>query len=159
MFRERSLAFSYCIAFCCAQLITAAAYAQHEAAQGRAPRRQDSQSKSQRIAPPEGIKCPRSNLTSYNGKILAFRRQPGRTMIRVRTDWETTEQVILQYAKNETPIKWFQLNGGRFESDDWKLIESGKNRLRPGMRANIWVCDDGSNPIVDWRPPGAEARP
>ncbi len=130
--------------------------AQHIMAQNSETRRQSSQGKSGRIAPLEGIKCPRNNLTSYNGKILAFRRQPERTMIRVRTDWETTEQVVLRYAKNETPIKWFLLNGEPFESDDWKLIESSKNRLRPGVRANIWVCADNSNPIVDWRPPANE---
>ena len=153
MFKERSLASLYCIGFCFAQLISTATYAQHGAAQSREPRRQDSQSGLPRIAPPEGIKCSRNNLTSYNGKILAFRRQPERTTIRVRTDWETTEQVVLRYAKNEAPIKWFLLNGEPFESDDWKLIESSRNRLRPGVRANIWVCDDGTNPIVDWRPP------
>lgn len=159
MFKRIALAFAYFVAVCCAQSLFAPASAERAVAQGRDPRLQTSRGESQRIAPPEWIKCPRSHLTSYNGKVLAFRRQPGRTLIRVRTDWETTEQVVLHYVRNEPPIKWFRLNGRPFASDDWDLIESGKNELRPGMRANIWVCDDGSNPIVDWRPPAAEARP
>lgn len=156
MFKRIALAFAYFVAVCCAQSLFAAASAERAVAQGREPRRQDSPSASPRIAPPGGLKCPRSHLTSYIGKIIAFRRQPGRTVIRVRTDWETTEQVVLRYAKNESPVKWFQLNGGNFGEDDWRLIESGRNQLRPGVRANIWGCDDGSNPVVDWRPPADE---
>ncbi|MDQ3650309.1 MAG: hypothetical protein M3458_08580 [Acidobacteriota bacterium] len=117
------------------------------------------QGRAERIAPPHLIKCPRNNLTSYNGKVILYRRQPGRTVIRVRTDWETNEQVVIKYARNANPTNWFLLKGEPFAAADWRRIEVTKNRLRPEMRANIWVCDDGTNPVVDWRPPTDEQPP
>jgi len=105
-----------------------------------------------RVAPPAIVKC-RDSLTSYNGRVLYFNRRTGRTVIRIRTDWETTEKVTLHHPNTDDPSKLFLLNGEPFKPSDWRLIERSKNRLRPGMRANIWVCERGNtNPIVDWRP-------
>ena len=107
----------------------------------------------QRIRPPDSVKCPRNHLTSFTGTILSYSRALGRTEIRIRTDEETTEKFVLQHPKSEDPSLWFLLRGIPFQGPDWAAIESEKGRLRPNTRATVWVCDDGSNPMVDWRPP------
>ena len=105
-----------------------------------------------RLAPPEGVKCDPNHLTSFTGKILSYRRRPGRVHLRMRTDEETTEAFTLRYAKSEDAARWFLLKGEPFKQTDWALIERRRYSLRPRMRATVWVCDDGSNPIRDWRP-------
>ena len=44
------------------------------------------------------------------------------------------------------------VRGAEFKAEDWKRIEGRPGHLKPGMRAIVWVCDDGSTPVVDWRP-------
>jgi len=105
----------------------------------------------ERIAPPAKVSCPRDHLTSYNGRVIYFNRRTGRTIITVRTDWDTTERVVIRHPRTDNPARWFLLQGETFKSTDWRLIEQGKNRLLPNLRANIWICDDGRNPVVDWR--------
>jgi len=107
----------------------------------------------QRIAVPLEIPCPRNNLTLYNGEVLFLSRGKGITIIRIRTEYETTEQVTIAHAKANTPLPWFRLYGKPFGQSAWSLIESRRNHIKKGMKANIWVCNDGSNPIVDWQPP------
>jgi hypothetical protein len=102
--------------------------------------------------PPESVKCDANHLTSFTGKILSYRRRPGRVTLRVRTDEETTESFTLRFKKSEDAARWFLLRGEPFKRSDWALIEGRRYYLRPRMRATVWVCDDGSNPIVDWRP-------
>lgn len=109
-----------------------------------------------RIAPPAAITCSRDHLTSYNGKIIYYRRTSSRTVLRVRTDWDTTEQVTLRHGRNKNPQRWFLLRGDAFMQEDWAKIETSRGRLRPDVRANVWVCDDGRNPVVDWQPPQAD---
>ena len=105
-----------------------------------------------RIRPPDGIKCPDNNVTSFTGRILAYSRTDGRIIVRMRTDEETTERFTIRLSDTEGAAKWFLMRGEPFKQSDWKLIESKKGRLRPKMRATVWVCDDGSTPVVDWRP-------
>ncbi len=105
-----------------------------------------------RLRPPDGIKCPDNNVTSFTGRILAYSRTDRRIIIRMRTDEATTERFTLRFSDTESAAKWFLLRGAAFKQSDWKLIESKKARLRPKMRATVWVCDDGSTPVVDWRP-------
>jgi hypothetical protein len=107
----------------------------------------------QRLAPPAALKCPRNNLTSFTGRVIAYQRTNTRIHLRVRTDEETTESFTLRFANNDDPIKWFLLRGGEFKQSDWKSIESSRGRLRKSMRITVWVCDDGSKPVFDWRPP------
>jgi hypothetical protein len=108
----------------------------------------------QRVAAPAEIPCSRDHLTLYNGRVSALSRSKARTTIRIHTDYDTTEQVTLSHPKTGTPLPWFRLNGAAFRQGDWSLIEARRNRLKRGVKANIWVCDDGSNPIVDWQTPG-----
>ena len=105
----------------------------------------------QRIGVPEWLACPRDRVTSYNGAVLALKTTGGRTVIRIRTDWETTESVTIRHPQAASPIEWFRLNGEPFKTADWALIEVRKGRLRPGARANIWVCEGGGNAVVDWQ--------
>ena len=72
--------------------------------------------------------------------------------MRMSTDEETTESVTLRFRNTEDAARWFLLRGEPFKRSDWALIERRRYNLRPRMRATVWVCDDGSNPIVDWRP-------
>jgi hypothetical protein len=106
-----------------------------------------------RIAPPPNLRCDRSSLTVYNGRVLYLKRSRGRTRIRVRTDYDTTEDVTLRHRGTNDPSGLFLLNGKPFEPADWRKIETAKNHLRRGLRANVWVCRDGKvQPVVDWRP-------
>jgi len=104
---------------------------------------------------PDRITCPRNSLTSFTGRVLSFSRTNVRTVIRMRTDEDTTEKFTLRQQKSDSAMKWFLLRGAPFEQSDWALIESARNRLRPNIRATVWVCDDDTNPIVDWRPPNS----
>lgn len=106
----------------------------------------------QRLAPPEAVKCPRNNLTVYEGRVVAYRRAAAQIFLRIRTDAGTSESVTVRHRRGEDPSRWFLLWAEPFRPADWRQIESRKGRLRAGMRANAWVCDDGSNPVIDWRP-------
>lgn len=149
--RNNNLLFSFVLPGAFAILISSVVGAQT----GRATRPQDENRRAagQRLAPPSALKCPRNNLTSFMGRVTAYQRSQTRIFIRVRTDEGTTESFTLKLAKNDDPTKLFLLRGEEFKQSDWKLIEASKGRLRKPMRAIIWVCDDGSNPVIDWRPP------
>lgn len=108
-----------------------------------------------RVAPPAAVKCPLDNLTVYEGRITSYRRNAASTFIRIRTDYDTTETVTLMHRGERSPLRWFLLRAEPFKPGDWRLIESRNGRLRLNMRANIWVCTDGRNPVVDWQPPQA----
>lgn len=105
-----------------------------------------------RLRRPESVQCDDNHLTSYTGRILSYQRSPGRVSIRMRTDEETTESFTLRFSRNENAARWFLLNSQPFQQSDWKIIERSRSRLRPNVRATVWVCDDNSTPIVDWRP-------
>lgn len=117
------------------------------------PQNENQRSAGQRLAPPASLKCPRNNLTSFMGKVTNYQRTQSRIFIRVRTDEETTENFTLKFTKNDDPTRLFLLRGEEFKQSDLKLIEVSTGRLRNPMRAIVWVCDDGSNPVIDWRPP------
>ena len=105
-----------------------------------------------RLAPSKGVKCDPNHLTSFTGRILDYRRTPEKLSLRMHTDEETTESFTLRFRKTQSPATWFLINGEPFKASDWRLIERSRYHLRPRMRATVWVCDDGSKPIVDWRP-------
>ncbi len=114
-----------------------------------------------RIAPPAALKCDRSDLTSYDGRILAYRRRKGRTFLRVRTNHDTTEEVTIRHPGTSDPSNFYLLNGAAFTKDDWGRIEKSRGVLKDEMRANIWVCRDKPSiqPVVDWRPDDTGANP
>ena len=106
----------------------------------------------QRLRPPEHLQCERNHLTAFQGRVLSFRRDVDRTVIRLRADEATTEQFILRYPEGSDLTQWFLLRGKPFRPEDWGQIESDKHSLRAKMRAIVWVCDDGTHPVIDWQP-------
>ena len=110
-------------------------------------------SESQRVAPPTALGCDRNHLTSFIGKVISYRRQPQKLSLRVRTDDATTESFVLEFDKVEEATRHFLLRAETFKASDWSAIEVSSGKLRPGMRVIVWVCDDGSKPVFDWRPP------
>lgn len=105
-----------------------------------------------RVAPLTQVSCPRNNLTVYSGRVIGYERKDGKTLIRIRTDWDTVENVVLQSARRNELIRMFLLRGETFDADDWVKIETAKGRLLPNVRVNAWVCDNGAPPLLDWRP-------
>ena len=114
-----------------------------------------------RIMPPAELKCDRNDLTSYDGRILAYRRRMGRTFLRIRTNFDTTEEVTVHHRGTDDPSNFYLLNGQRFMKSDWPRIEKKKGVLKAEMRANVWVCRDNPSiqPVVDWRPDDTGANP
>lgn len=115
-----------------------------------------------RIMTPPGLKCDRSDLTSYDGRVIAYRRRRGSTFLRIRTNSDTTEEVVIRHPSTGDPSEFYLLEGEAFTKSDWRLIEKRTNVLRPNMRANVWVCRGNAavQPVVDWRPndTGANSR-
>ena len=108
-----------------------------------------------RLATPPSLRCPRDNTTSFTGRVLAYRRTPGRVFIRVRTDEETTEQFTLTHPRRGDAARLFLIGGQPFKQSDWKRVEARAGRLRPDMRATVWACYEGDEPKaerIDWRP-------
>jgi hypothetical protein len=107
-----------------------------------------------RIRPPDPVvaRCNPNHLTSFTGKILSYSRSASRLSLRMRTDEATNESFTLKFARGADALKSFLLRGEEFKQSDWSLIERSRYRLRPNMRATVWVCDDKSNPVIDWRP-------
>lgn len=113
-----------------------------------------------RIMPPQ-LKCDRNELTSYDGRVLVYRRRKGRTFLRIRTNFDTTENVTIRHPGTNDPSEFYLINGEAFTKSDWGRIEKKPHVLRPGMRANAWVCrgNPSIQPVVDWRPDDTGANP
>jgi hypothetical protein len=122
---------------------------------------QKQQPRGGRIMPPSELKCDRSDLTSYDGRVIAYRRRKGSTFLRIRTNFDTTEEVTIRHPATDDPSKFYLLNGQPFTKSDWRRIERRNKTLITGMRANVWVCRDNPSiqPVVDWRPDDTGAYP
>jgi hypothetical protein len=114
-----------------------------------------------RVMPLPGLKCDRNDLTLYDGRVIAYRRRSGSTFLRIRTNFDTTEEVTLRHPATDDPSKFYLLNGQPFTKNDWRRIERRRKVLITGMRANIWVCRDNPTiqPVVDWQPDDTGAYP
>ena len=111
-----------------------------------------------RVRPPEGFECPLDWTTNYTGVVARFSREGERTVLDIRTDWDTTERIVIKHAASEGPERWFLLRGKPFGRDGWKAIERQPGQLRAATRASAWICLDKQNPVVDWNP-AAEPPP
>lgn len=111
--------------------------------------------------PPSQLKCDRDDLTSYDGQVLAYRRRKGSTFLRIRTNFDTTEEVTIRHPGTDDPSDFYLLNGKAFTRSDWRRIEKRTKVLRRGMRANVWVCrgNPSIQPVVDWQPDDTGANP
>ena len=105
-----------------------------------------------RPRPIEGFNCPANNLTSYTGVVTRYTREVGKTTLRIRTDWDTTENVTLTHPGTDDGSAMFRVNGAPFTAADWARIEQRKGVLVDKARAAAWVCSDG-RVIVDWNAP------
>ncbi len=112
-----------------------------------------------RIRPPSAIQCPADRLTAFSGVVHHLSREIGQTTLRMHTDDGTSEIFTLYHPQSEDASPWFLLKGEPFTVADWKRIEAARNKLRPNMRATVWMCNDGAKPIVDWRPPQPRQKP
>jgi hypothetical protein len=114
-----------------------------------------------RMMPPPELQCDRSELTLYDGRVLAYRRRKGSTFLRIRTNFDTTEEVSIRHPATDDPSKFYLINGEAFTRSDWRRIERRNKVLKSGMRANVWVCRDNPSiqPVVDWRPDDTGANP
>lgn len=114
-----------------------------------------------RIMPPPQLKCDRNDLTSYDGQVLAYRRRKGSTFLRIRTNFDTTEEVTIRHTGTDDPSEFYLLIGKAFMRSDWRRIEKRTKVLKRGMRANVWVCrgNPSIQPVVDWRPDDTGANP
>jgi rhodanese-related sulfurtransferase len=114
-----------------------------------------------RVAAPAGLKCALNDLTLYDGLVVKYEREVGRTHLRIETNFDTTEEVTLKHPGTDDPSSLFLINGEAFKSADWQKVEGSKYKLRPDMRANIWVCigDPTIQPVVDWQPDDTGANP
>lgn len=114
-----------------------------------------------RIMPPPQLKCDRNDLTSYDGRVLVYRRRKGSTFLRIRTNFDTTESVTIRHPRSNDASEFYLINGEAFTKSDLGRIEKKPHVLRPGMRANVWVCrgNPSIQPVVDWRPDDTGANP
>lgn len=114
-----------------------------------------------RIMPPPNLRCDRSDLTSYDGRVIAYRRRRGSTFLRIRTNYDTTEEVTIRHPATDDPSQFYLLEGRPFTKGDWRRIERRGKVLKAGMRANVWVCRGNATvqPVVDWRPDDTGAYP
>ena len=104
-----------------------------------------------RIRPPESIPCSRNELTSFTGPVTYYKCGSGKVLIKMHTDENTFEKFEINYDGDD-PSNLYLLRAEPFKQDDWKEIEVKKGVLRRGMRATVWVCNDGAK-VVDWQPP------
>ena len=102
-----------------------------------------------RQRPPEAFACEPNDLTAYTGVVVRYQRERERTTLRIRTDWDTTEDVAVPYYGAADPAASFRYAGRPFTAKDWQRIESSTGVLRPSTRATAWVCTDGKV-LVDW---------
>ena len=112
----------------------------------------------ERVRPPEGFECPLDWTTNYTGVVARFSRDQERTVLDIRTDWDTTERVVIRHIDAGGPERWFLLRGNPFGPEGWQAIESKPGQLRPATRARAGICLDKQNPVVDWNP-AAEPLP
>jgi hypothetical protein len=114
-----------------------------------------------RIMPPPQLKCDRNDLTSYDGQVVAYRRRRASTFLRIRTNFDTTEEVTIRHPRTNDPSAFYLINGNAFMRSDWRRIEKRPQVLKRGMRANVWVCrgNPAIQPVVDWQPDDTGANP
>ena len=105
-----------------------------------------------RVMAPSGLACDVNHLSSWFGVVSGYRREHGRTWIRIHTDYATVESTTIEHAGQPDASKHYRYQGRAFTAKDFARIERKPGVLRPGVRATVWVCDDGKTPpMVDWQ--------
>jgi hypothetical protein len=105
------------------------------------------------LAPPPGVTCDRNHLTSWTGRVSDYQRDEQSIWIEISTDEHTVESTTIDHRGFQDASTHFLLWGQPFRGSDWTAIEATPGILIDGMRATVWVCDDGKTPaVIDWRP-------
>src|ERR671918_653859 len=76
-----------------------------------------------RQRPPDGFACARNDLTAYTGVVVRYQRERERITLRIRTDWDTTEDVAVPHHGAADPAASFRFAGRPFTTKDWERIE------------------------------------
>ena len=113
---------------------------------------QDRRAAQSRQRPPAAFACAPNNLTAYTGVVARYQRERERTTLRIRTDWDTNEDVTVTHPGAADAAAFYRYAGRPFSATDWERIESPAGVLRPSTRATAWVCSDGKV-MVDWAVP------
>jgi hypothetical protein len=113
---------------------------------------QDRRAAQTRQRPPDAFACAPNDLTSYTGVVLRYERERERTLLRIRTDWDTIEDVTVTHTGAADAAAFFRYAGRPFIATDWERIESSPGVLRPSTRATAWVCTDGKV-LINWAVP------
>jgi hypothetical protein len=86
------------------------------------------------------------------GEVAAYSRTADAVKLTIDTEWNTTEPVEMRLKAGEQFADRFRLDGEAFAAEDLARIEVEPGKLKPGMRANVWVCEDSGPAWIDWRP-------
>jgi len=106
-----------------------------------------------RLAPPPAVTCDRNHLTSWTGLVTGYKRDEQSIWIEISTDEGTVEQTTIQHRGFQDASTHFLLWDEPFAPTEWTAIEATPGNLIDGMRATVWVCEDGKTPaMIDWRP-------
>ena len=106
-----------------------------------------------RVRPPQNVGCDRNDLTVYQGKVRQYTRDKAQVKLTIDTDEKTVERITLKLEGSRTAESRFLWEGGPFQTQHWKELESAPGKLKPGITVNAWVCTNGGPPLLDWRPP------
>lgn len=107
--------------------------------------------------PPAALSCPRDQLTSYAGTVIAYIRTDQRVELTIDTDADTVEDVSTPARRDLFLLDGAPLAGGDGERllsrSDRAIFETRPGQLGDGMRVIAWVClDESTPPVLDWRP-------
>lgn len=103
-----------------------------------------------RTAIPEIKGCTRDQTTFYRGKVLLFRHLPTAIEITIRTEWDTTENLVQSTKAN--PVE-YRLQNHPISGSELKQIESRLKDHPAEMHATVWVCQINNSQavkIIDW---------
>ena len=105
-------------------------------------------------AMPPALPCAVHETKTIAGRVMRYDRSRTKTVLRIRTDARTFEDVTIQHPKGD-PSPVYLINQRPFARGDWKKLEARKGFLWPAMRATVMLCP-GGEAIVDWHPDGSK---
>jgi Tfp pilus assembly protein FimV len=139
--------------FVVASLVLASAAPADAARSVPAPAAASASASPGRMRPPP-LACDANHLTVWPGRVTGYMRRKDSTWLRIATDDDTVESTTLRHPGEANAARHYRLNGAPFAAADFARIESKPGKLRAGMRARAWICDDGvTPPVIDWQPP------
>jgi hypothetical protein len=111
-----------------------------------------------RPTPPSSVTCARDRVTAFDGRAVQWSRTVGQSTMTIASDEGTTEIVVLKHPGTDDGSQFFLLNSKLFKPADWSRIEEKPGTLRAGLRVQVWACDDGRQPVIDWKVSDGKSR-